>query len=95
MGSPVAVGDFVAEAQKVANSITAEALDQQIKTAQASRDKAEEWMKMLETETQRSEVAKGRKRAAAVAVGRGGKAGQPSKKGQHLLAQKNRAIGWQ
>ena len=77
MGSPVAVGDLVAEAQRVANSITAEALYERIKSAQDNRDKAEELMKLLETEKQRSEVAKGKKRTAEVAVERGGKSGKP------------------
>ena len=96
MGSPVAVEDLVVEVQRVVNTISAEALDQQIKTAQDSRDKAEELMKMLETEKQRSaEIAKGKKRAAEVAVERGGKSGKPSRKGKHLLAQNHCAIGWQ
>ena len=63
-------------------------------------EQGKETMKMLEMEQQRiAEVAKQdtkrEKRAAAVAVERGGKAGKPSRKGQHLLAQKNRALGWQ
>ena len=58
---------------------------------------------MLEREKQSiAEMAKrdtkGKKRAAAAAVERGGKAGKPSKKGQHLPYQKNSrpfAVGWQ
>ena len=65
-------------------------------------DQGRETMKMLAMEQQRIRIAevakqdtKGKKRAAAVAAERGGKAGKPSRKGKHLLPQKNRAIGWQ
>ena len=77
-GSSVAVVDFVAGAQRAAGKITKEALDQQFKTAQDQRDRAEELMKMVETEKQRiAEVTKGKKRVAAVAEERGRQAGKP------------------
>ena len=97
----MAVQDLVTGAHEVADTITRESLEKRFKAVQDQMDQHKEGMVMLEREKQRiAEMAKqdtkGEKRAAAVAVERGGKAGKPSKKGQHLLAQQNRsAVGWQ
>ena len=104
MGSPVET--FVAEAQRVAHTITNKALDQQYAAAQEQKQenlaqvkKMEELMLMVQSQQQNiAEVAKGKKRAAGDAAERDGKAGKPTKKGQHLLPQKNSrrgaALGW-
>ena len=107
VGSQMAVHDLVTGAQAVADKITEEALKKRSKAVQDQMEKLEnqhkEGMAMLATETQRiAEMAKQhttgkirKKRGTAVAEERGGKAGKPSKKGKHLLAQKNRsAVGW-
>ena len=97
----MAVPDFVTGVQGVTDAITRESLEKRFKAVQDQMDQQKEQMVMLEREKQRiAEMAKqdtkGEKRAAAVAVERGGKAGKPSKKGQHLLAQKNKsAVRWQ
>ena len=103
-GSQMAVQDLVTGAQEVADRITEEALKQRSKAVQDQMEKLmnqhKEGMAMLETETQRiAEVAKqhttGKNRGTVVAVERGGKAGKPLKKGNRLLAQKQRsAVGW-
>ena len=103
VGSQETVEDFVTEAQKVAHTITNEALDRQYAKAQdqvkehlPQMKKAEEMTRVVRTRQQSiADGAKGKKRAAEVAVERGGKSGKPSRKGKHLLAQNHCAIGWQ
>jgi hypothetical protein len=106
MGSPVAVETFVAEAQRVANAITNEALEKQYAAAQeqlqeniAQAKQMEELKWRIQSQQKNiAETAKGKKRAAGEAAERDGKAGKPTKKGQHLLPQKNSrrgaALGW-
>ena len=99
-GSPVAVEDFVAGAQRAADKITKDKLEQGIKAARDQMREAQDTMQMVETEQQRiaeleKQDRKGKKRVAGVAAERGGKAGKPTRKGQHILTYKNRAIGWQ
>ena len=90
-GSPEAVETFVAEAQKVADMITNEALEeQQSQAGRRQMKKAEEMMRAVQTQQQSiAEEAKGKKRAAGGAAEREGKSGKPTKKGQHLLPQKS------
>ena len=95
------------EAQKVAHTITNKELDQQYAKAQdqmkeqlAQLKKTEEMMRAVQTRQQSiADGAKGKNRAAGVAAEREGKAGKPTRKGQHLLPHKNprrvMAIGWQ
>ena len=100
VGSQAIVEAFVAVAQKVAHTITNEALDQQYAKAQEEMKKVEEAMREVQTRQQSiADGAKGKKRAAGVAAEREGKTRKPTRKGQHLLPQKNprrgTAIGWQ
>ena len=106
VGSQATVEAFVAEAQKVAHTITNKELDQQYAKAQdqvkehlPQMKKAEEMTRVVRTRQQSiADGAKGKKRAAGVAAEREGKSGKPTKKGQHLFPQKNprrgTAIGW-
>ena len=81
----MAVEDFVAGAQRAADKITKEALEQTIKAAQDQIREAQDTMQMVETEQQRiAELAKqdmkGKKKVAAVAAETGRKAGKPTRK---------------
>ena len=96
MGSAVTVETFVAGAQEVANSVTNDALEKQYAAAmerqQESFAAAEELRRILQSNQQNiaeKAKAKGTKRAAGGEAVRDGKAGKPTKKGQHLLPQKN------
>ena len=89
-GSTEKVETFVAEAQKVADMLTKEALEEQQSQAQEAIKKAEEMMRAFQTQQQSfAEEVKGRKRAAGGAAEREGRSGRPTKKGQHLLPQKS------
>jgi len=101
MGSAVTVETFVAGAQEVANSVTNDALDKQYAAAmERQREniaaaKEMEELKLMIQSTQKNiaETAKGKKRAAGGEAVRDGKAGKPTRKGQHLLPQKNSRRG--
>ena len=89
-GSTEKVETFVAEAQKAADTLTKEALEERTSQAQEAMKKAEEMVRELETQKKSfAEEVKGRKRAAGGAVEREGRSGRPTKKGQHLLPRKS------
>ena len=95
----MAVEDFVAGAQRAADKITKEALEQTIKAVQDQMREVQDTMQMVETEQQRiAELAKqdmkGEKRVAGVTVERGWKAGKPTRKGQEILPSIQDSCNW-